>query len=76
MKASLKATGGPLLVAWEHVNIQYLVADLGVDKAEIPNWANSDYDSVYVLTFDPTSQELASFAHAAENYTNSSMLVL
>ena len=39
-----------VLVAWEHVNIQYLTADLGVPKASIPNWPDSDYDTVYELT--------------------------
>jgi hypothetical protein len=72
IKGALKITGGPVLVAWEHINIQYLTADLGVDKAKIPSWANADYDSVYVLTFD-SSQALTSFHHAAENYTNATL---
>ena len=38
-----------VLVAWEHVNIQYLVRDLGVAKEKIPTWSDSDYDTVYAL---------------------------
>ena len=46
--ASLAA--GVVLVAWEHLNIQYLTADLGVPTAKIPHWEDSDYDTVYTLT--------------------------
>ena len=35
IKAALNATGGPVLVSWEHVNIQYLAEDLGVDKSKV-----------------------------------------
>ena len=43
-------TVSTVLVAWEHVNIQYLAADLGVPKAKIPTWPGSDFDTVYVLS--------------------------
>ena len=70
MKASLAAqgAGAVVLTAWEHVNIQFLAEDLGVAKSSVPNWPGSDYDTVYVLTFDG-AQTLTSFKVAAENYT-------
>ena len=37
---------GPVLVAWEHINIQYLTADLGVAKKSIPNWVTAHYSFV------------------------------
>ena len=67
MKAALARTS-PILTAWEHVNIQYLTADLGVDKAQIPEWKGSDYDTCYVLTFDAATMALTDFRIAAENY--------
>jgi hypothetical protein len=51
IKEELMATGGPVLAAWEHLNIQYLVRDLGVNPEEIDNWPGNDFDSVYVLTY-------------------------
>ena len=56
-----------ILVAWEHVNIQYLTADLGVSKDKIPDWQGSDYDSVYVLELDDQGK-LMKFTAAAQNY--------
>eukprot|EP00966_Prymnesium_polylepis_P119708 2766540-Prymnesium_polylepis.1 len=44
---------GVVLAAWEHYNIQFLTADLGVPKSEIPDWDGDDYDSVYALTVAP-----------------------
>merc|ERR1711972_1017293 len=64
----LNATGGPVLVAWEHLNIQYLTQDLGVQKSSIPKWSDSDYDTVYVLEFD-SMQQLAKFWVSHENFT-------
>lgn len=66
----LKATGGPVLVAWEHMNIQYLTEDLGVAKSSIPAWSGSDYDTIYVLEFDET-QQLVNFQTSHENFTGS-----
>eukprot|EP00912_Choanoflagellata_sp_UC4_P002204 UC4_evm5s1393 len=56
-----------ILVAWEHVNIKYLTADLGVDRNSIPTWSGSDFDTVYILRF--TDGTLHSFSIAHENYT-------
>lgn len=56
-----------ILVAWEHVNIQYLTADLGVNKAAIPHWKGTDYDTVYELTLD-SQAKLVGFDVKAQNY--------
>ena len=47
-RAALKH--GAVLAAWEHYNIQFLTAALGVPKANVPYWSDKDYDTVYVLT--------------------------
>jgi hypothetical protein len=60
-----------ILVVWEHVNIQYLTAALGVDPLDIPVWADSNYDSIYQLALEPTSGDLQSFAVFAQNFTYS-----
>jgi len=57
-----------ILVAWEHVNIQFLVAELGVDKDRIPYWKDDDYDTVYVLTLQRQTGKLVSFDVRAQNY--------
>jgi hypothetical protein len=60
-----------VLVAWEHVNIQWLTEDLGVPSTQIPSWPDSDYDTVYVLEFDSAVQRLAGFHVAAQNFSAS-----
>merc|ERR1711865_1163353 len=55
-----------VLVSWEHVNIQYLTADLGVDKKTIPYWSGDDYDTVYAVTFQ--NGLLTDFAVHKQNY--------
>lgn len=40
-----------VLVAAEHGHIQYLAHDLGVAKADIPDWPGKDYDTVLKLKF-------------------------
>jgi len=74
IKAALNATGGPVLAAWEHVNIQYLTEDLGVSQETIPSWAGSDYDSVYALEFDD-SLELKTFTASHQNFNNGYYMV-
>jgi len=64
IKASL--TQPVILASWEHVNIQFLTADLGVAASQIPKWSGEDYDSVYRLTFDQGA--LASFDVHKQNY--------
>ena len=44
-----------ILASWEHHNIQYLTADLGVPKSQIPSWPHDDFDTVYVVTLDASS---------------------
>ena len=48
-------THAVVLASWEHYNIQFLAADLGVPKADIPNWPHDDFDTVYVITLDAKS---------------------
>ncbi|MDP3559883.1 MAG: hypothetical protein Q8R79_06025 [Legionellaceae bacterium] len=40
-----------ILVCWEHHRIRYLAQALGV-KESIEVWPNSDFDTVYILTFN------------------------
>jgi len=54
MKEALRTTGGPVLVAWEHINIQHVTRHLGVPKETIPVWNHGDYDTIYELTFNST----------------------
>ena len=56
-----------ICVQWEHVNIQYLTADLGVNPSAIPKWKGTDYDTVYVLKLSD-SGSLNSFKVEAQNY--------
>jgi hypothetical protein len=48
----LAATGGPVIVDWESKNIQYLTRALGVPVDKIQRWPKTDFDSVYVFTFN------------------------
>ena len=59
---------GAVLAAWEHVNIQFLTAALGVSKDQIPYWSDKDYDTVYVLNLTTTGA-LASFEVRNQSYT-------
>mmetsp|Transcript_61457 Transcript_61457/g.99486 ORF Transcript_61457/g.99486 Transcript_61457/m.99486 type:complete len:114 (-) Transcript_61457:32-373(-) len=65
--ATLKRTGGPVVVGWEHVNIQFLTAELGVPKDHIPEWPGSDYDTIYVLKFD-SNQKLIFWRKSAQHF--------
>ena len=57
-----------VLAAWEHVNIQFLTADLGVPKSQIPHWRAEDYDTVYIVNLT-ASGALRSFGVHAQSYT-------
>lgn len=52
-EALLARTEGTQVVAWEHhfgENLaKRLLAALGGNPAEVPSWANSDFDSIYVI---------------------------
>lgn len=52
IKAALKRTGGPVLAAWEHSNIQWLTRELGVAGDRISQWDDYEFGSVYVFEFD------------------------
>jgi len=65
MMKVLKASGGPVLAAWEHNHIHDLAESLGAK--DVPTWEESDYDSVYVLTFD-SAFKLTSFEHSHEGF--------
>jgi len=73
VKESLRATRGQVLVAWEHVNIQFLIEALGVDKSKVPSWPDSDYDTVSVLKFD-SLLNLISFKASAQNFHRNSRM--
>ena len=64
--------GAVLLVAWEHLNIQFLVEYLGVDKVLVPSWDGANYDSVYELTFQANhAGSPPAFQVGAENFNSS-----
>jgi hypothetical protein len=67
IKAALKSTGGPVVVAWEHMNIQFLTAALGVAKDKIPHWPGEDFDTLYVFEFD-TETTLLTFRVSKEGF--------
>ena len=56
-----------ILAAWEHVNIQFLTAYLGVPKSQIPYWSGDDYDTIYILNLT-ASGALGSFDVQAQSY--------
>ena len=67
---STLAKKSTILVAWEHVNIQYLAKALGVDEEQIPHWSSEDYDTVYELRYSaPDVKSLTDFRVAKENLT-------
>ena len=57
-----------ILASWEHYNIQFLTADLGVPKKSIPNWGSDDFDSVYVVTLASDTGALLDFRVDAQQY--------
>ena len=57
-----------VLASWEHYNIQFLTADLGVKKSDIPNWGSDDFDSVYVVTLASDTGALLDFRVDAQQY--------
>ena len=56
-----------ILVAWEHNNIAPLALALGAAEADVPSdWASSDFDSIYELTFEGTA--VTKFEHKQQNF--------
>ena len=62
---------GAALVIWDHDNIKYLARDLGVREQDVPLWPDSDFDSVWELSYsvniDATSATLQSFTVGAQH---------
>lgn len=52
-EALLAQTGGTQVVAWEHhvapTLAKELLAALGGNQAEVPDWSDADFDSIYVI---------------------------
>jgi hypothetical protein len=48
---ALLSENGTILIVWEHNNIKPIVKSLGV-KAGSLNWPDSDFDSIWVVTFN------------------------
>jgi hypothetical protein len=60
-----------VFVAWEHVKLVEAVRELvgqgGGDPAIVPNWPDSDFDSLYILTFTREGERISvAFSHQQE----------
>ena len=68
-KSLIRSSPAPqrILIAWEHLNIKPLTIALGVPQEQIPSWKSSDFDTVYILSFN-SSAHLMSFNISAEEY--------
>jgi hypothetical protein len=60
-----------VLVAWEHKQIvslaRRLLSDHGGDEAQVPNWPDDDFDSIYVVTITRSGQKMsATFSQTRE----------
>jgi len=60
-----------VFVAWEHVKlveaVRTLVAQGGGDPAIVPEWPDSDFDSLYILTFTRDGDRISvTFSHQQE----------
>jgi hypothetical protein len=42
---------GTVLIVWEHNNIKPIVKSLGIKGGSL-NWSDSDFDSIWIVTFD------------------------
>ena len=63
-----------ILVAWEHYELARMarnfVGAFGGNPAEVPNWPDDDYDTLYVLRISDTrAKKLISFSHDHEGPT-------
>ena len=74
-KVLLATTEGTQVVAWEHHLAEklakHLLAALGGNTTEVPNWSDTDFDSIYVIRItghDKTRQ--ATFTHENEGLNN------
>jgi hypothetical protein len=58
-----------IFVAWEHVNAVELmkkIVSLVGGNVSVPNWPDSDYDSLYILDIDPTNPAALTLTHEQE----------
>jgi hypothetical protein len=67
----LAAAPGTYVVGWEHhwgENLaRYLLSRLGANPLDVPEWADNDYDSIYVVRIaDGDGSRHASFSHERE----------
>lgn len=63
--------GRTVLIAWEHHDIDQLVRKIvaahGGNAAEVPDWPGDDFDSIYVVRVDwSTDRPHATFSHDRE----------
>ncbi len=70
-KVLLARNEGTQIVAWEHHLAEKLAKDLlgalGANPAQVPEWDNSDFDSIYVVR---VAGQLASFTHEQQGLNN------
>jgi hypothetical protein len=58
-----------IFVTWEHVNAVELmkkIISLVGGSVSVPNWPNSDYDSLYILNIDPRNKAALTLTHEQE----------
>jgi len=70
-EALLARTEGTQVVAWEHHLAEklakHLLAALGGDPAEVPDWSDTDFDSIYVVRVTGRDKVMhATFVHENE----------
>ena len=70
-EALLARTDGTQVVAWEHHLAEklakHLLAELGGNPAEVPDWGDADFDSIYVIRVAGHEKDRnATFTHENE----------
>lgn len=68
----LSQKSGTHVIAWEHHYAEkltrLLLSALGQDENQVPEWADADFDSIYVIRIhDETGPRLVTFAREREN---------
>lgn len=71
----LAQTEGTQVVAWEHhfavMLARQLLAVSGSDPADVPDWNDADFDSIYVVRISGHDKDRrAAFAHESEGLNN------
>ena len=54
---AIQKTSGYVLVVWEHNGIEDIVQKLGIENKDL-KWKDSDYDSIWIVTFRNGKAEL------------------